>query len=134
MNDNNDELINDISQQLRSVDVSAGLREVNRKAIQDAIKKQQSELGWWQKTIRIPRFAAACVLLVLAFQLVVNVYSLKFYKGNPVVVASESTNKSVGRQEDVFESQCSQSSVYLAGVGFISKTVNCYWENNYESN
>lgn len=143
MNNKKDEkreeaLIREFAESSKGLKTPAGLRDSNRRRIEDALSTASAEgrmPGWLRKRISLPLPVAAGFLLVFCLQLTLQCFNLRTYLRTPREIASNKTD-STGLVEKPLQLHYSEQTVYVAGMGFAEKLKNYAYlrENNYEGN
>ncbi len=132
-------LIREFAESSKELKTPKGLRDSNRKYINDAVYSANAERrktpGWLRKRISVPFPVAAGFLVVFCLQLTLQFINLTTYFKTSKQTVSDKTD-STGLVEEPLQLHYSERNVYVAGMGFVEKWKNYAYfkENNYESN
>ena len=134
----NETLIRDFAESSKSIKIPDGLRDSNRRRIENALHSangKERTPGWLRKRISVPFPVAAGFLLVFCLQLALQCFNLTTYFRTPSEAISDKTD-STGLEEEPLQLHYSEQTTYVAGMGFAQKLKNYAYlrENNYESN
>lgn len=143
MNNKKDEktdetLIRGFTELSRRLEAPAGLRESNRRRIEDVLHSAGAKArtrGWLRKSISVPFPVAAGFLLIFCLQLAFQCFNLRTYFKTPENAAPHRTD-STGLVEKPLQLHYSEQSIYVAGMGFAEKLKNYAYlrEANHEVN
>ncbi len=135
----NEALIREFADSSRELKTPEGLRDSNRKYINNALHSANTERrktpGWLRKRISVPFPVAAGFLLIFCLQLTLQFINVPTYFKTSKPTVSDKTD-STGLVEEPLQLHYSEQNVYVAGIGFVEKWKNYAYfkENNYESN
>ncbi len=138
-NENRSEtLIKEFAELSKGLKTPDGLRDSNRRHIEDALHSANAEgrtSGWLRKRISVPFPVAAGFLLIFCLQLGLQCFNLRAYFKIPKSIVSNRTD-STGLVETPLQLHYSEQTVYVAGTGFVEKLKSYAYlkENSYESN
>lgn len=133
----NDALIREFVESSKRLRTPEGLRDSNRRRIEDALHSASTEgstPGWLRRRISVPFPVAAGFLLIFCLQLTFQCFNVRTYFKTPKETASHKTD-STGLVEKPLQLHYSEQTVYVAGMGFAERLKNYAYskENNYES-
>jgi len=131
-------LIREFAESSKGLNSPAGLRESNRRRIEDALRsgsREERRQNWLRRRISVPLPVAAGFLLVFCLQLSLQCFKLTAYFKTPKETVSDKT-RSTGLVEEPLQLHYSEQSVYVAGMGFAEKLKNYAYlrETNHEAN
>lgn len=135
----NEALIREFAESSKELKTPEGLRDSNRRYINDAVYSANAERkrtpGWLKKRISVPFPVAAGFLVIFCLQLTLQFINLTTYFKTSKPIVSDKTD-SIGLLEKPLQLHYSEQNVYVAGMGFVEKSKNYVYfkESNYESN
>ncbi len=135
----NEALIREFAESSKELTTPEGLRDSNRRYINDAVCSANAERRktpvWLRKRISVPFPVAAGFLVIFCLQLTLQFINLTTYFKTSKPTVSDKTD-STGLVEEPLQLHYSERNVYVAGMGFVEKWKNYTYfkENNYESN
>ena len=134
----NEALIREFAESAKGLKAPEGLRDSNRRRIEDALHSANAEgrtPDWLRKRISVPFPVAAGFLLIFCLQLTLQFINLTTFFQTPKEAVSNKT-ESIGLLEEPLQLHYSERNVYVAGMGFVEKWKNYAYfkENDYESN
>lgn len=136
----NEELIREFAESSKELKTPEGLRDSNRRYINDVLCSVNAEKrktpGWLRKRISVPFPVAAGFLLIFCLQITLSFINLTAYFKTSKPIVSDK-KESIGLLEKPLQNHYSEQNIYVAGIGFVEKLKNndaYFKENEYESN
>jgi len=135
----NEALIREFAKSSQELKTPEGLRDSNRRHINDAIYSANAERrkapGWLRKRICVPFPVAAGFLVIFCLQLTLQFFNLTAFFQRPREAVANKTD-AIGQLEKPSQLRYSERNVYVAGMGFVETFKNFAYsqENDYESN
>ena len=118
----NEALIREFSESLKELKTPEGLRDSNRRYIQDALCSTSAERGrtpgWLTKRISVPFPVAAGFLVIFCLQFALVFFNLAGqFKASEPALSDRANSK--GLLEETVQPHYSERNVYVAGMGFV---------------
>lgn len=135
----NEALIREFAESLKELKTPEGLRDSNRRHIQDALYSASAERGkrsaWLSKRISVRLPVAAGFLVIFCLQLALQFFNLADQHRPSEPALSDETH-SAGLLEEAVQPYYSERNVYVAGMGFVENVKDYAYlkEKNHENN
>jgi hypothetical protein len=134
----NEALIREFAESLKELKTPEGLRDSNRRYIQDALASTSAERGrapgWLTKRISVPFPVAAGFLVIFCLELALVFFNPADHLKTPEPALSN--KNSVGLLEEPVQAHYCERDVYVAGMGFVENVKDYAYlkEKDHESN
>jgi hypothetical protein len=134
----NEALIREFAESSKRLRRLEGLRDSNRRCIENALRSPNAEKsapGWLSRRVSVPFPVAAGFLLIFCLQLTFQCFNLASHFKTPKEMASDKTD-STRLAEEPLQLHYSEQTIYVAGMGFAERLKNYAYfrENDYEDN